>query len=48
LVNTVRAQIAPAQVLRTLATVAESAKTFDGERGEAAETVTDLLARISA
>lgn len=48
LVNTVRAQIAPAQVLRTLATVAKSAKTFDGERGEAAQTATDLLARISA
>jgi hypothetical protein len=48
LVNTVRAQIAPAQVLPALAAVAESAKLFDGERGEADQTVTDLLARISA
>lgn len=48
LVNSIRAQVAPARVLRTLAAVAESAKMFDGERGEADETVTNLLARISA
>jgi hypothetical protein len=47
-VNSIRAQVAPARVLRTLAAVAESAKMFDGERGEADETVTNLLARISA
>lgn len=45
--HTVRAQIAPARVLRTLAQVAEDAMTFAGTRGEADDIVDDLLRRVA-
>jgi hypothetical protein len=44
--NTLRAQIEPERVLRTLAEVAETAIMFEGERGEAHETAGELLALL--
>lgn len=41
--NTVRAQTAPARVMRVLARVTETAATLEGVRGEAAETAAHLL-----
>lgn len=46
--HTVRAQEAPARVLRVLARISESAVTLEGPRGEAEETVADLLNRTDA
>ena len=48
LAHTLRAQIAPERVLRTLAEVAETAVMLEGERGEAHETAGELLARLPA
>lgn len=45
--NTVRAQEAPARVMRLLARVAETAAIFEGTRGEAEETAALLLDRAS-
>lgn len=43
--HTVRAQLAPAQVMRTLAHVAATAVTLEGERGEAEDTAAEILKR---
>jgi hypothetical protein len=48
LAHTLRAQVAPERVLRTLAEVAETAVMLEGERGEAHETAGELLARFPA
>jgi hypothetical protein len=48
LAHTLRAQIAPARALRTLAEVAKTAVMFEGERGEAHATAGELLARLPA
>lgn len=45
LAHTVRAQLAPARVMRTLAHVATTAVTLEGERGEAAQTADEILKR---
>jgi hypothetical protein len=45
LTHTVRAQEAPARVMRLLARVSQAAVTLDGPRGEAEETAADLLTR---
>ena len=46
--NTVRAQAAPARVMRVLTRVAESAMTLEGTRGEAESTATDVLKHTEA
>lgn len=46
LAHTLRAQVAPERILRTLAEVAETAIMFEGDRGEAHETAGDLLAGL--
>jgi hypothetical protein len=48
LAHTLRAQVAPERVLRTLAKVAETAVMLDGERGEDHEAAGELLARLPA
>jgi hypothetical protein len=48
LAHTLRAQVAPERVLRTLAEVAKTAVMLEGERGEAHETAGELLARLPA
>jgi len=48
LANTVRAQTAPAQVMRTLAGVAETATIIESPRGDADDTATTLLRRTAA
>lgn len=48
LAHTLRAQIAPDRVLRTLAEVAKTAVVFEGDRGEADETAGELLAGVPA
>ncbi len=48
LLNTVRAQAAPARVMRLLARVAESAEMLEGPRGEAESTAADVLSRTAA
>ena len=48
LLSAVRAQVAPARVMRLLARVAESAEILEGPRGEADSTTAALLARTLA
>lgn len=48
LVHTVRAQLAPARVLKTLSVLAQGATTFEGVRGEADDVAKDLLRRASS
>ncbi len=48
LANTVRAQTAPARVMRALARVAETAAIFESPRGDAEHTAATLLNRDAA
>jgi len=47
LTNTVRAQVAPAEVMKTLAGAVRATAAVEGPRGEAAEVADDLLRRAS-